>query len=63
MNKAAGVYGLIAMFTGAGGTAAQLSMYIYSAIALAALVWGIKSTTQVGCRCSMVFATRQAHVV
>ncbi|EPT00936.1 hypothetical protein FOMPIDRAFT_1121571 [Fomitopsis schrenkii] len=56
LNKVAGVYGLIAMFTGAGGTAAQLSLYIYSAIALAALVWGIKSTTQEDAKHTLYFA-------
>jgi len=42
LNKVAGVYGLIAVLTGAGGSFAQLSLYIYSAIALAALAWGLR---------------------
>ncbi|KZT70732.1 DUF1753-domain-containing protein [Daedalea quercina L-15889] len=56
LNKVAGFYGLIALFTGAGGTAAQLSMYIYSTIALAALFWGIKSTTQENAKHTLYFA-------
>lgn len=45
LNKVAGVYGLIAVFT--GGSLAQLSMYIYSVIALVALVWSLKAVGQV----------------
>ncbi|KAH9840119.1 Inositolphosphorylceramide synthase subunit Kei1-domain-containing protein, partial [Rhodofomes roseus] len=56
LNKVAGVYGLIAMLTGAGGTAAQLSMYLYSAVALAALMWGIRSTTQENAKHTLYFA-------
>ncbi len=47
LNKVAGVYGLIAVLTGAGGSAAQLSMYIYSVAALVALAWGLRSVEQV----------------
>ncbi|KAI0306113.1 Inositolphosphorylceramide synthase subunit Kei1-domain-containing protein [Multifurca ochricompacta] len=43
LNKVAGVYGLIAMLTGAGGNAAQLTLYIYSVFALVALTWGIRA--------------------
>ncbi|KAG9017164.1 hypothetical protein FRB90_001516 [Tulasnella sp. 427] len=43
INKVAGVYGLLAMLTGAGGSLAQLSMYLYSVIALAAYVVGFKA--------------------
>jgi len=56
LNKVAGVYGIIAMFTGAGGTAAQLSMYIYSTIALAAVIWGMKSVTQENAKHTLYFA-------
>ncbi|KAJ7237468.1 Inositolphosphorylceramide synthase subunit Kei1-domain-containing protein [Mycena haematopus] len=42
LNKVAGVYGLIAALTGAGGSFAQLSMYIYSVLGLVALGWGLK---------------------
>ncbi|KAF7340251.1 Nucleoporin-interacting protein [Mycena venus] len=42
LNKVAGVYGLIAVLTGAGGSFAQLSMYIYSVLGLVALGWGLK---------------------
>jgi hypothetical protein len=47
LNKVAGVYGLMAMLTGAGGNAAQLTLYIYSVIALAALAWGIRTINDV----------------
>ncbi|KAF7367478.1 hypothetical protein MSAN_00810700 [Mycena sanguinolenta] len=42
LNKVAGVYGLIAALTGAGGSFAQLSMYIYSVLGLIALGWGLQ---------------------
>lgn len=42
LNKVAGVYGLIAVLTGAGGSFAQLSLYIYSVLALVALAWGLR---------------------
>ncbi|KAK7040583.1 Inositolphosphorylceramide synthase subunit Kei1-domain-containing protein [Favolaschia claudopus] len=42
LNKVAGVYGLIAALTGAGGSFAQLSMYIYSVLGLLALGWGLQ---------------------
>ena len=48
LNKVAGVYGLVAVLTGAGGSAAQLSMYIYSVLGLIALAWGLKAVGQVG---------------
>ena len=47
LNKVAGVYGLIAMLTGAAGNAAQLTLYIYSVLALAALAWGIRTINDV----------------
>jgi len=43
LNKVAGVYGLIAVLSGAGGSFAQLSMYIYSVIALVGLGWGLRA--------------------
>ncbi|KIK08958.1 hypothetical protein K443DRAFT_672003 [Laccaria amethystina LaAM-08-1] len=42
LNKVAGIYGLIAVLTGAGGSFAQLSLYIYSVFALVALGWGLR---------------------
>lgn len=42
LNKVAGVYGLIAVLTGAGGSFAQLSLYIYSVLGLIALGWGLQ---------------------
>ena len=47
LNKVAGVYGLIAMLTGAGGSATQLSQYIYSVLGLIALAWGLKAVEEV----------------
>jgi len=47
LNKVAGIYGLIALLTGAGGNAAQLTLYIYSALALIALSWGIRAVHDV----------------
>ncbi|KAG8921105.1 hypothetical protein FRC02_000441, partial [Tulasnella sp. 418] len=43
-NKVAGIYGLIAIFT--GGTLAQVSMYIYSVAALAGYYWGFKAIVE-----------------
>jgi len=40
-NKVAGVYGLIAIFT--GGTLAQVTMYIYSVLGLLLFVWGLRA--------------------
>ena len=47
LNKVAGVYGLIAVLMGAGGSFAQLSLYIYSVLGLIALSWGLKSVKDV----------------
>ncbi len=55
LNKVAGVYGLIAVFT--GGTLAQLSMYVYSVIGLVAYVLGYKAVAQV--RDLVIQMTRQ----
>lgn len=41
----AGVYGLIVIFT--GGSLAQLSLYLYSVLALAAFFWGLKAVSEV----------------
>ena len=40
------MYGLIAVLTGAGGSFAQLSMYIYSVLALVALAWGLRAVKE-----------------
>jgi Inositolphosphorylceramide synthase subunit Kei1 len=47
LNKVAGIYGLIALLTVAGGNAAQLTLYIYSAFALIGLTWGIRAVNEV----------------
>lgn len=57
INKVAGVYGLLAMLTGAGGSLAQLSMYLYSVIALAAYVVGFKAVSLVR-SCNPLLLTR-----
>ncbi|KAH9943831.1 Inositolphosphorylceramide synthase subunit Kei1-domain-containing protein [Amylocystis lapponica] len=56
LNKVAGVYGLVALLTGAGGSAAQLSLYIYSVIGLTALMWGLKAIAQEDPKHSLYFA-------
>lgn len=45
LNKVAGVYGLIAVFT--GGSLAQLSLYVYSIATLVAFAWGLRAITAV----------------
>jgi len=43
LNKVAGVYGLIALLTGAGGSLAQLSLYVYSTATLVLFAWGLRA--------------------
>ena len=45
LNKVAGVYGLIAVFT--GGSFAQVSLYVYSVAALLAFAWGLRAVGEV----------------
>lgn len=56
LNKVAGVYGLIAVLTGAGGSFAQLSMYIYSVIALVGLGWGLRAVKEEDPKQTLYFA-------
>ncbi|KAG6828915.1 hypothetical protein H0H92_006301 [Tricholoma furcatifolium] len=56
LNKVAGVYGLIAMVTGAGGTFAQLSLYAYSVVALIGLVWGLRAVKEEDAKQTLYFA-------
>lgn len=56
LNKVAGVYGLIAVLTGAGGSFAQLSLYIYSVIALVALTWGLRAVKDEDPKQTLYFA-------
>ncbi|KAI0358024.1 DUF1753-domain-containing protein [Trametes cingulata] len=56
LNKVAGVYGLVAMLTGAGGSAAQLSLYLYSVLGLVALTWGLKATLHEDPKQTLYFA-------
>jgi len=46
LNKVAGFYGLLAVFT--GGTLAQLSMYLYSVASIVLFAWGAKQLGDVG---------------
>ena len=54
INKVAGVYGLVSLFF--GGAAAQISMYIYSSLAIAALAWGLKAVTDEDAKRTFYFA-------
>ncbi|KAG6910219.1 hypothetical protein DXG01_012354 [Tephrocybe rancida] len=56
LNKVAGVYGLIAMATGSGGTFAQLSLYLYSVIALVGLIWGLRAVKEEDPKQTLYFA-------
>ncbi|THH32048.1 hypothetical protein EUX98_g2170 [Antrodiella citrinella] len=56
INKVAGVYGLIAVLTGAGGSAAQVTLYVYSCVALAAFVWGLRAINQEDPKYTLYFA-------
>ncbi|KAF8889395.1 Inositolphosphorylceramide synthase subunit Kei1-domain-containing protein [Infundibulicybe gibba] len=56
LNKVAGVYGLIATIMGAGGTFPQLSLYVYSVIALVALVWGLRAVKDEDPKHTLYFA-------
>jgi len=44
INKVAGVYGLIAIFT--GGSITQLSFYLYSTATLFLFIWGMKAVSE-----------------
>lgn len=54
INKVAGVYGLVSLFF--GGSAAQISMYIYSTLAIVALAWGLKAVTDEDAKRTFYFA-------
>ncbi|VDB99906.1 unnamed protein product [Peniophora sp. CBMAI 1063] len=56
INKVAGVYGLIALLTGAGGTVAQLSLYIYSVGALVASIWAMRAVNEEDPKRTLYFA-------
>jgi hypothetical protein len=56
LNKVAGVYGLIAVLAGAGGSFAQLSLYIYSVLALMALAWALRIVHQEDPKKTLYFA-------
>jgi len=55
-NKAAGVYGLISVLTGAGGSFAQLSLYLYSLLGLVALGWGLNAIKEENAKQTLYFA-------
>ncbi|EJD43780.1 DUF1753-domain-containing protein [Auricularia subglabra TFB-10046 SS5] len=54
LNKVAGVYGLIAVFT--GGSLAQLSLYVYSIGALVAFAWGLNAVSSEDKKKTLYFA-------
>ncbi|KZV92367.1 DUF1753-domain-containing protein, partial [Exidia glandulosa HHB12029] len=54
LNKVAGVYGLIAVFT--GGSLAQLSLYVYSIGTLVAFAWGLRAVTAEDPKRTLYFA-------
>ncbi|EIN09653.1 DUF1753-domain-containing protein [Punctularia strigosozonata HHB-11173 SS5] len=56
LNKVAGVYGLIAALTGAGGSFAQISLYVYSVFGLVVLAWGLRAVTEEDAKRSLYFA-------
>ncbi|KZP21041.1 DUF1753-domain-containing protein, partial [Athelia psychrophila] len=56
LNKVAGVYGLIAVVMGAGGSFAQLSLYLYSVIALGGLIWGLRIAREEDAKRMLYFA-------
>jgi hypothetical protein len=49
LNKVAGAYGMLAIFS--GGTFAQISMYIYSIATIVVFLWGLKGIGEVRTRC------------
>ncbi|KAF9219746.1 DUF1753-domain-containing protein [Gyrodon lividus] len=55
-NKVAGIYGLISVLTGAGGSFAQLSLYLYSLLGLVALGWGLKAVKEENAQHTLYFA-------
>ncbi|EPQ56603.1 DUF1753-domain-containing protein [Gloeophyllum trabeum ATCC 11539] len=55
-NKVTGVYGLLAFLMGAGGSLAQLSMYVYSVLGLVALTWGLKAVQEEDPKRTLYFA-------
>lgn len=54
INKVAGVYGLVSLFF--GGSLAQISMYLYSTLAIIALAWGLKAVTDEDAKRTFYFA-------
>ncbi|KZP12811.1 DUF1753-domain-containing protein [Athelia psychrophila] len=56
LNTVAGVYSLIAGMMGAGGSFAQLSLYLYSIIALGGPIWGLRITRKEDARRMLYFA-------
>ncbi|KAL4066196.1 Inositolphosphorylceramide synthase subunit Kei1-domain-containing protein [Scleroderma yunnanense] len=55
-NKVAGVYGLVSVLTGAGGSFAQLSLYLYSLLGLAAVAWGLNAVKEEDPQHTLYFA-------
>ena len=54
LNKAAGLYGILAVFT--GGTIVQISLYIYSVLTICAILYGLKGTGEESPRAMLTYA-------
>lgn len=59
LNKIAGVYGILALFT--GGSIAQVSLYIYSIATLVLFLWGLRGIAQVSTRTVFLVLTQGIH--
>jgi len=56
LNKVAGIYGIVALFNGVGGSFAQVSMYVYSVLMLVALWWGLNAVSEEDPKRTLYFA-------
>ncbi|KAH9822452.1 Inositolphosphorylceramide synthase subunit Kei1-domain-containing protein [Melampsora americana] len=54
LNKVAGIYGVLAVFTGV--SLAQLSMYIYSILTIGLVIYGLQATGEENARKTLVYA-------
>ncbi|EGG02536.1 uncharacterized protein MELLADRAFT_117555 [Melampsora larici-populina 98AG31] len=54
LNKVAGIYGVLAVFTGV--SLAQLSMYIYSILTIGLVIYGLQATGEENARKTFIYA-------
>ncbi|CAH7689659.1 Inositolphosphorylceramide synthase subunit Kei1-domain-containing protein [Phakopsora pachyrhizi] len=54
LNKVAGIYGILAVFT--GGSLSQVSMYIYSILTIGLVIYGLQATGEENPRKAMIYA-------